>query len=377
MKKYNIVVDENISFPEAFEMFGNVIKVNGREISNSILKNCDILIIRSVTLVNENLLKNTKVKFVGTATSGIEHIDVNYLNKNKIYFAEAKGSNSFSVAEYVITAIVKLLADSKEAFLNKSVGIVGLGNIGSKIENFCQSLGMKVIHNDPPLKRKNLNFTSSSLEEILTCDIISLHVPLTFDGLDKTYNLLDDNLSLVKENSILINTSRGGVINETKLIEILKQKKIRLITDVWINEPEINTELLTKSDIATPHIAGYSIEGKVNGTKMIFEQLNKFLGTNYDFNFTDNFTEIETIKFDSDLSSESLNELFKKIYDIESDSIKLKKMINMKDNEQESFFDKLRKEYPLRKSFNNYLIKTSNESYKKLFEQLRFQVDLI
>ncbi len=377
MKKNNIVVDENIAFPEAFELFGNVIKINGREISNSILKDCDILIIRSVTPVNEKLLQNTRVKFVGTATSGTEHIDVNYLNKNKIFFAEAKGCNSFSVAEYVITAILKLLADSKEAFLNKSVGIVGLGSIGSKVENFCQSLGMKVIHNDPPLKRKNLNFTSSSLEEILNCDIISLHVPLTFDGLDKTYNLLDDNLSLVKENSILINTSRGGVINETKLIEISKQKKIRLVTDVWINEPEINIELLTKSDIATPHIAGYSIEGKVNGTKMIFEQLNKFLGTNYDFNFTDNFTEIETIKFDSDFSSESLSELFKKIYDIESDSVRLKEMINMKAEEQKSFFDKLRKEYPLRKSFNNYLIKTSNKSIKKVLENLRFQVDII
>jgi len=377
MEKNNIVVDENIAFPEAFELFGNITKVNGREISNLILKDCDILIIRSVTPVNEKLLQNTKVKFVGTATSGTEHIDLNYLNENKIFFAEAKGCNSFAVAEYVITAITKLLSDANDELSNKKIGIIGYGNIGTKVAKFCKTLGMEVKINDPPLKTINKNLPSVSLEEILQCDLISLHVPLNFQGEYKTINLLDNNLSLIKDGSILINTSRGEVINERTLLKILNHKQIKLIADVWTNEPEINIELLDKSIIATPHIAGYSIEGKVNGTKMIFEQLNNFLGTNFQFNFNDNLKFKEIINFEGELNTENLSYLFRKIYDIEQDTIRTKKILDMKTEERKSYFDYLRKNYPHRKNFNDYLIKISDESYKEIFEQLRFQVEFI
>lgn len=377
MNQYNIVVDENIAFPECFEFFGNVKKVKGREISNSILKDCDILIVRSVTKVDEQLLKDTKVKFVGTATSGHEHIDLDYLSKKEIFFSDAKGCNSFSVAEYVITAITKLFSDSEEQFSDKTVGIVGYGNIGTKVAKMCKALGMKVKINDPPLNRIDKSFESLSLDEILNCEIITLHVPLTFEGEDKTINLFDEKLQTLKENSILINTSRGGVVNESKLLEVLNQKSIKLVTDVWINEPDVNIDLLAKSDISTPHIAGYSIEGKVNGTKMIFEQLNNFLGTNYKFDFIINQQEKEIIEFDNEISPKSLYELLKRVYNIESDSTTMKRMLDIKSQERKMFFDELRKNYHHRKSFNNYLIKTTNKSVKSIFESLRFNVNII
>ncbi len=377
MKKYNIVVDENIAFPECFELFGNVTKVKGRDISNSIVKNCDFLIVRSVTKVDEHLLKNTEVKFVATATSGFEHVDLEYLLKNNIQFAYAKGCNSSAVAEYVITSIAKLLSDTTEELFDKTIGVIGFGNIGTKVAQMSQALGMKIKINDPPLNRIDKSFQSVSLNKILNCEIITLHVPLTFQGDDKTLNLIDENLHIIKENSILINTSRGGVVNESNLLKVLNHKRIKLVTDVWINEPDVNIDLLAKSDIATPHIAGYSFEGKVNGTRMIFEQLNNFLGTNFKFDFFVNQHEKETIEFNNDISPKSLYELLKRIYNIESDSTTMKRMLFMKSQGRKEFFDELRKNYPLRKSFNDYLIKTSSESIKSILEGLRFNVTII
>jgi len=377
MNKLKIVVDENIASSECFEFLGEVIKLNGREISNQNLRECDILIVRSVTKVDQQLLKNTKVRFVGTATSGIEHVDLNYLFENKIHFADAIGCNAFAVAEYVITAITKLLADWNDNFTNHTIGIIGFGNIGTKVARMCEALGIKVLLNDPPVQRINNSFISVPLNEILKCDIITLHVPLTFEGEDKTFNLLDENLHLLKENSILINTSRGGVVNETKLLQILRDKKVRLVTDVWMNEPNVNDDLLIKSVISTPHIAGYSIEGKINGTNMIFNKLNKFLGTDFSFDFFSNQNENEILEFHNKLTPANLHQLLKRIYDIEKDSIAMKEMVNKQSDEKNLYFDNLRKNYPHRKSFNKYLIRTSNKSVKSVLENLRFNVELI
>ncbi len=376
MKKYKIVVDENIAMPEAFGIFGNVIKIKGSEITNDLLKDCEILVVRSVTKVDEKLLRNTAIKFVGTATSGIDHIDINYLQEKNIFFADAYGCNSYAVAEYVIIVITKLLSAGNESFNNKTIGIVGFGNIGSKVAKMCQSLGMNVLINDPPLKKSNPNLDLHHLEEVLNCDIISLHVPLTFTGEHRTLNLLDENLYSLKENSILINTARGGVLNEKTLLDILKDKNLNIVTDLWLNEPYVNGDLLANSDISTPHIAGYSIEGKTNGSKIIFEQLNRFLKTNYSFDFNDQ-SKTEIISFDEDINPENLNRLFKIIYDIEKDSSEMKRMIDMKADERKFYFESLRKNYQLRKSFKDFVIKTSRMELAKVFENLRFQVKFI
>ncbi|WP_337865385.1 4-phosphoerythronate dehydrogenase [Ignavibacterium sp.] len=372
-----LVVDENISFAkEAFSLFGDVKLFAGREIKNEILKDADILIIRSVTNVDESLLKNTQVRFVGTATIGTDHIDLDYLKNNKIAFADAKGCNAFGVAEYVLTALIKICSDEKINSEGKSIGIVGIGNVGSKVLKFSELLGLKVLKNDPPLQRKNPDERFYSLEEALQCDIVTLHTPLAFEGEDKTFHLLDEEkLSQLKDNSILINTSRGAVIDNNALSKIISQKKLKVALDVWENEPDVELSLLERVAIASPHVAGYSLEGKVNGTIMIFNALNTFLGTNYDFDFT--LPEVKHNLFEynqTDFDIDEFNELLKSIYDIESDTNQMKKMLYFNREDRVKYFDEMRKNYPLRREFNNYRIKLKSDKLKNFFEGLRFKV---
>lgn len=372
-----LVIDENISFAkEAFSLFGKVKLLAGREINNEILKNADILIIRSVTNVDESLLKNTPVKFVGTATIGTDHIDIDYLKNNKIAFADAKGCNAFAVAEYVLTALIKICADEKINLLGKSIGIVGVGNVGSKVVKFSELLGLRVLKNDPPLQRKNPDEKFYSLEEVLKCDIVTLHTPLTFEGGDKTFHLLDEEkLSQLKDNSILINTSRGAVIDNSALRKTISQKKLKVALDVWENEPDVELSLLERVVIASPHVAGYSLEGKVNGTIMIFNALNNFLGTNYHFDFTLPEVKNNLLEYNqTDFYIDEFNVLLNRIYDIESDTNQMKKMLYFNHEDRVKYFDEMRKNYPLRREFNNYRIKLNSDKLKKLFEGLRFRV---
>lgn len=372
-----LVVDENISFAkEVFSLFGEVKLLAGREINNEILKTADILIIRSVTNVDESLLRNTPVKFVGTATIGTDHIDIDYLKNNNITFADAKGCNAFAVAEYVLTALIKICADEKINPEGKSIGIVGVGNVGSKVVKFSELLGLRVLKNDPPLQRKSPDEEFYSLQEVLKCDIVTLHTPLTFEGVDKTFHLLDEEkLSQLKDNSILINTSRGAVIDNSALRKIISQKKLKVALDVWENEPDVELALLEKAVIASPHIAGYSLEGKVNGTIMIFNALNNFLGTNYHFDFTLPEVKNNLLNYNqTDFNIDELNELLNRIYDIESDTNQIKKMLYFNCEDRVKYFDEMRKNYPLRREFNNYRIKLNSDKLKKLFEGLRFRV---
>lgn len=374
-----IVVDENISFgKEAFSLFGDVLLLPGREINNEILKRTDILIVRSVTKVDENLLKNTPVKFVGTATIGNDHVDLEYLRRKNITFADAKGCNAYAVAEYFITALMKICSDEKMKLEGKSIGIIGVGNVGSKVAKFSEAVGLKVIRNDPPLQRINPKEKYYSLQEALECDIVTLHVPLTFNVEDKTYHLLNEkNLHLIKEEAILINTSRGAVIDNHYLSKIILKKNLKVALDVWENEPDVNLKLLEKVLIATPHTAGYTLEGKVNGTRMIFEALNKFLGTDYQFDFQLPSVENNLLNFEPDRFDEfEMNNLLKQIYDIAQDTDKMKKMLYFSKNERIKYFDEMRKYYPLRREFNNYKVKIKSNSLEKLFKNLRFEVTL-
>jgi len=275
----NILIDENILLAEqVFSHLGRVKLINGRIITNRTLGNADILIVRSITNVNEKLLKNSKVKFVGSATIGFEHIDLDYLRKNKIFFCNAPGSNSYSVAEYVITALLSLAVKYNFRLSDKSIGIIGHGNVGKKVDTFCRAFKMKVLLNDPPLKKLTGNLKYLPLRNILKTDIISLHVPLNKKGRYKTHHLLNkNNLNKINQNSVIVNTSRGSVINTGDFLETSKIKKLMSVLDVWENEPNINKVLLNHVDIGTAHIAGYSIDGKLNGTKQIYSELCKYL----------------------------------------------------------------------------------------------------
>lgn len=363
-----IIVDENIPLSEeAFSGLGKVTKINGRKIDNGVLKDTDVLIVRSITKINEALLRNTKVKFVGTATTGDDHIDIGFLKNSGIRFANAKGCNANSVAEYLFCSIVFALSSFKDCELN-SIGIVGYGTIGKKVASIAECLGLKVLINDPPLQRKESgNNKFLSLKDVLQADIVSFHTPLNIGGIDNTFHLLDkDNIKYLQSKSILINTSRGEVIDSSILLDAKERKSLKYILDVWENEPEISTLLLEKSEIGTPHIAGYSYEGKVNGTKIIYDELCKYLNVTSNWNprsICDKKINIE-IESNRDVI-DFLLKLSVFLYDVKYDSDNLKKNRNN--------FDLLRKEYRKRLEFSNYRINQSEQSkqFTKLLDVLR------
>ena len=378
----NLIVDENIALAQqAFTDFGNVKFIDGRSLTNSDVKDADILIIRSVTKVDEHLLQNSKIKFVGTATIGIDHIDLDYLKKSNIFFTDAKGCNADSVAEYVFTALLKIASEKNISLREKTIGVVGIGNIGSRVVRLAESLGMKVLKNDPPLERQGIGKNYVSLHEILKADIITLHVPLTLDGLDKTFHLLNENnLKEIKNDAIIINTSRGAVIDNSSLLNETIRKGFSLILDVWEDEPLINLDLLAKTKVATAHIAGYSFEGKVNGTKMIYDALCRFTNTKHEWTHELPFIESFNLKLpDFNSDEEKLYKLFSSIYNIEKDDAGLREISNYKLNERAGYFDLLRKNYPVRREFSNFTIHISEKEIhlKTILESFRFKVKMI
>ena len=377
-----IIVDENIPFGrEAFENFGEVELHNGREINSSICKNGDALIVRTTTKVNEELLKNSSVKFVGTSTIGTDHIDQDYLNNSNIAFSSAAGCNSHSVAEYVFSALT-YLTNKHDLNLSKlSIGVVGYGNIGKKVVAISDALGMRVVVNDPPLQRTTSERDFSTLEEALKCDIVTFHVPLNKSGVDKTIHLLsEENINLIKENAILINSSRGPVVSNEALKKRLEENNnIYTVLDVWETEPNYDYELLKLVDIGTSHIAGYSYEGKVTGTLMIYNALAKHLAVNPNWKpklaeVVNNKIEISGIESDEEL----LQKIFNKSYNVMDDDKFLREGLSLPNDEKSEHFDKLRKNYKIRRELNNYrtTLNSDNEKSKNLMNVLRLKLSV-
>ena len=374
-----ITIDENIAnAEEVFSGLGITGLLPGREITNETLKNSDALIVRSITNVNEELLRGTKVKFVGTATIGSDHIDTGYLVKNNIAFADAKGCNAEAVKEYVFAALTEAANKKNLKFKDLSLGIIGAGNIGSRVVKCAEVLGIRTILNDPPLQRKTGDKIYKDLDTALQADVITLHVPLNKEGTDKTFHLFDyERLNRLKENSVLINSSRGSVIHNEALEKIINKKNLTVILDVWENEPEINSSLLEKVFIGTPHIAGYSYEGKINGTMMIYSALCRFLNKEEDYFVKMPQVENPLIELNNFESIEAgLKEIFRKIYDIRKDDSSLRKIITDLQDDRKKYFDKLRRDYPLRREFINYTIKVPEEhkELKNILQVFRFKV---
>ncbi len=377
MSSLSIVADQQILLAgEAFSDFGDVQLLDGRSIDHQSIKNADVLLVRSVTKVNETLLKNSKIKFVGSATSGIDHIDTDYLQKSNISFSHALGSNARSVAEYVLSSLLVTAEQQGFDLTEKTVGIIGCGQVGSRVKRFMDALGVKCLLNDPPLANKASKHTYVDLREILQADIITLHVPLTTIGDFPTNKLVNKEfLAKLKSDSILVNTSRGEVIDEAALLEF-KQKNpaSTLILDVWCNEPEIDINLLHNSFISTPHIAGYSYDGKLKATEMLFDALNDFLEQNLPRTDLLN-SEQEKVIIDDD----AIQLAILQSYDVRSDAIALANLDNIDNEERAAYFDNLRKNYPKRREFTNRIIQTNNmrDEAKQQLLQLGFKVETL
>ena len=260
---------------QIFSEFGEVFTLPGREISSESLKDFDALIVRSRTRVDEKLLRDANIKFVGSTVAGLDHIDKNYLEDNGIAFASAQGCNANAVSEYVISAIANLSKDYSFKLSNKTLGIIGVGNVGRRLEVKAKQLGMKTLLNDPPREAQEGNDNFTSLEKALSADIVSFHTPLTYSGPHPTYKLLDShNFKHINNDAIVINAARGGIINET--VWEKTQTKANII-DCWENEPNINLNLQKSAYWATPHIAGHSIDAKFMGSFMIYKDLCKYI----------------------------------------------------------------------------------------------------
>ena len=376
-----LTIDENIAHAkEAFAQFGEVELLPGRSITKDRLSKTDILMVRSVTNVNKNLLDNTPVKFVGTATIGTDHIDIEYLKSNNIAFTDAKGCNSHAVVEYVFTALTEIINRQNFKFNNLTLGVIGVGNIGSKVVKLGKMLGMNVLQNDPPLKRLTRSNEFIGLDELLNkSNIITFHVPLNLSGEDRTFHLLDsEKLSLIRDNSIIINSSRGSVVDNPAIAKLIEEKSFTVVLDVWENEPAINLSLLEKVLFATPHIAGYSYEGKVNGTKMIYNALCNFLGVKPVWQPKPLAVKDYQINIDENYKLEELfHKILNRIYKIDEDDIEMKKMLKMNKEEAAQHFDSLRKHYPLRREFLNYTIrlKEPDNNLTEILKSFRFNVE--
>ncbi|BAC24454.1 pdxB [Wigglesworthia glossinidia endosymbiont of Glossina brevipalpis] len=368
-----ILIDNNIIFSYSlFKKIGKVNLINSIDINAKNISGFDALIIKSSTNVNENLLKNSNIKFIGSATSGKDHVDVDWLKKNKINFDFAPGCNSVAVAEYVFSSMLYFAYRDKFSLLKKTVGIVGFGNIGKCLNKKLSAIGVKTILCDPILEEKN-NIKLKSLNEIVqNSDIITLHVPLTYSGKYPTWHLINKKILLdLKDNCILINTSRGSVIDNNSLLNILKEgKPIRVVLDVWENEPLICSKLLSLIDIGTPHIAGHSLEGKIKGTISIFNSLCNFVGKKNKKYFISSFIdpyEIEYISMKGRIDQSKIYLLSLLSNNILYDDHELRKNFNKK-----NCFVNLRNSYRKRREWSSLFIKSNNILFSNLLNKIGF-----
>ncbi|WP_348666457.1 4-phosphoerythronate dehydrogenase [Arsenophonus symbiont of Ornithomya chloropus] len=374
-----ILIDENITYAkQLFQKIGEVKTIPGRLISKSIVKNFDALMVRSVTPVNETLLDNTNVKFVGTATSGFEHLDKKWLKKAGITFTTATGCNAISVVEYVFSALLTIAQDHCFDLREKTVGILGVGNIGNLLNKYLKIWGVHTLLYDPPLANitKN-NKKFCSLKKIINeAEILTFHPALNKSKDYSSYHLLDEELlEAIPTGRILINTSRGSVFNNQILFNKLTNgKKIYIILDVWENEPFFLLPLLTYTTIATPHIAGYSLEGKIRGTLHIFNEFKKFLGKTKNETVIDllPIAEFNQINFNGKLTQENLKRLIHLVYDIRRDDACLRNFAHI-----DGTFDHLRKYYPKRREWSSLTVNCDNKYTADILKMLGFTAKLI
>ena len=334
-----LMIDDAVwGFAEIFSEFGEVITLPGREINRQSLIDCEILIVRSRTKVNSDLLKDTKIKFVGSTVAGLDHIDQTYLHKNNITFVSAQGCNANAVAEYVISAIANLANDFNFDLSSKTLGIIGVGNVGTRLDSKAKQLGINTLLNDPPRQDKEGSNGFVKLDEALSADIVTFHTPLTFSGIHPSHNLLGShNFNLISEDTILINAARGGIIDENIWENTVTKANI---IDCWENEPNITSKLQIKAYLATPHIAGHSIDAKFTGSFMIYKELLKFTNNSLNKQIEQLINpEVGIIK------ENSLHETINSIYSFKDDSMAIKDATK---------FENYRRNYPDRYEWGHF-----------------------
>ncbi len=356
-----IVADENIPFvSEAFASLGDVFVKKGREIAPSDVSAADALLVRSVTKVDRRLLEGSRVRFVGTATSGTDHVDKGYLTSKGIAFFDAAGSNAVSVAEYIVAALLEYAFSTGCELKGKTLGIIGVGHVGTKVASMAEALGMETVLNDPPRQEQTGFNIFRPLEEIIQCDVITLHVPLVTGGRWPTTRLAGESFfSGLRDGAFVINTSRGEVMDEGLLRRALAARRATFsCLDVWADEPGISLETLQAVSIGTPHIAGYSYDAKVRGTEVIYKALCGFLGREARWSSKDAIGSrgekvIGLTEFPDQQAQGLLRPAVRHAYDIMADDRALRSGRD---------FDSLRRDYPLRREFSAHRVEAGKRT---------------
>ncbi len=370
-----IVADDKIPFLKgALDQYAEVLYVPGKQINTEMLRNADALLIRTRTKCTENLLEGTNVKFIGTATIGFDHINLQYCNKKDIKWTNAPGCNSSSVQQFIASALLSVSYQEHFSLKDKTLGIVGVGNVGRKVEKFARALGMNVILNDPPRADVEGRQNFQSLDTVLSeSDIISVHVPLNIVSEYYTYHLFDeDHFLKMKKGAWFFNSSRGEVNDTIVLKKMIYTGKLGgAIIDVWENEPDIDLDLMHMAAFATPHIAGYSTDGKANGTSMVVNSLKKHFSLPDADWFPSSIPEPESPVISINCAGKSQEDILREAvlhtYNINEDDLKLR--------HSPADFEKLRGDYPLRREFSAFSVnlKGGKETDRLLLEDLGFR----
>ncbi len=368
-----ILVDENMPYArELFSRLGEVRAVPGRPIPTDALTDADALMVRSVTKVNEALLGDKAIKFVGTATAGTDHVDQPWLVQAGIGFSAAPGCNAIAVVEYVFSALLMLAERDGFALADRTVGIVGVGNVGGRLQKRLEALGIKTLLCDPPRADNGDEGDFRSLDDLVAeADVITFHTPLYKEGQYKSLHLADESLiRRLKPGTILINACRGPVVDNAALLKCLEAgQKLSVVLDVWEPEPDLNLALLDNVDLGTSHIAGYTLEGKARGTTQVFEAYSQFIGQPQEVALSTLLPapEFGRISLHGPLDQPTLKRLVHLVYDVRRDDAPLRKVAGIPGE-----FDKLRKNYLERREWSSLTVECDDADAAELLQKLGF-----
>jgi len=367
-----IVADKNIPFLKGVaEKYGEVLYLAGNKFTKDSVKDADTLIVRTVTYFGKDILEGSNVKLICSATIGYDHIDTKYCDDHGIIWKNAPGCNSGSVKQYIVSVLLTLAHRKGFLLKDKTIGIVGVGNVGRKVADACQALGMRVLLNDPPRQESEKSDEFVDLATIKReADIITFHTPLIKTGEYKTLHLADgDFFASLGKKPIIINSARGGIINTGAIKKALSQKLISgAVTDCWENEPDIDMEYLHAVDIATPHIAGYSADGKANASRISIESIARYWGLPDEPakeivapQVTNPVIDVNEI-----IAEDKIAGIILKTYDPEEDH---RRFIS-----DPSKFSELRGNYPLRREYHAYTVKNAEDNIRDVLIDLGFNI---
>ena len=357
-----ILADENIPMLEVFEQHGQLRRVAGRSLDRAVLGDAEVLLVRSVTQVDRALLAGSQVKFVGTCTIGTDHLDLDYFAEQGIGWASAPGCNARGVVDYVLSSLLTLAERDGVDLAQRCYGVVGAGQVGDRLVKVLRGMGWQVLVCDPPRQQREGGDYVDLATLVKRCDVISLHTPLTKLGEHPTHHLIAvEQLQSLSAGSWLINASRGAVVDNQALKQFLAQRPdVRAVLDVWEGEPQVDIELAQRCDIATAHIAGYSLDGKIRGTAQIYQA------------FCQHFTipAKSVIEFPEQtlLSmhlaahtplAEAMRVVCRAVYDPRSDDAAFRLSLVGDADQRRLAFDQVRKNYPVRREIPDLQVQLS------------------